>query len=60
MQHPNYNRDTEENDIALVKVSTIIRFKKGVQHANLQMNLNDEDEEVKLIVTGWSRSECKY
>lgn len=59
--HPYYAPAARKNDIALVRVAKRILFTNRMRPACLQTDLNDENIDEKLIITGWGRtsSACK-
>ncbi|OUV54713.1 MAG: hypothetical protein CBC73_04045 [Flavobacteriales bacterium TMED113] len=61
IQHPNYNSNTYNNDIALIRVSSPIQFDNNVQPVLLicdqQVELGAEDPGEMSWITGWGEDE---
>ena len=59
-EHPQYNTDTNDNDLALLKMKEPIRFDKYVRPVSIEGTpvLNDKDEPV-CYVTGWGDTHSK-
>lgn len=54
--HPNYNKVTMDNDIALIKINGIINYNTNVQPAKFPNSIeNLYDEGRMAIVSGWGR-----
>ena len=59
-EHPEYNKDTNDNDLALLKMKEPIRFNEHVGPVSIDATpvLNDKDEPV-CYVTGWGSTHSK-
>ena len=61
IQHPNYNSNTMNNDIALIRLSSPIQFDNNVQEVLLicdqQVQLGAEDPGAMSWITGWGEDE---
>ena len=61
IQHPNYNSNTMNNDIALIRLSSPIQFDNNVQPILLicdqQVQLGAEDPGEMSWITGWGEDE---
>lgn len=51
--HENYDKMSKQNDIALVRLKTFVRFTNLIRPACLQQQSNNE--EAKALATGWGR-----
>lgn len=51
ISHENYNRETKENDIALIKLKQQVVFNKSIRPACLQQS--ETISKSKAIATGW-------
>lgn len=64
IKHPKFVPSEKKNDIALVRVTKRIWFTDNIRPACLNIELNDENPNVQLIVTGWgltsTQCKCKF
>ena len=57
ISHPNYDRLTEDNDIAILKLEQPLFFDENVKPANLpDESFKPEEDGKKAIVSGWGRT----
>jgi len=57
--HPNYNTETNQNDIALLKLSTPLRFDSFVQSACLPKSKSLYAPGTEAIISGWGEIDPK-
>ena len=59
-QHPDYNKDTNDNDLALLKTVKPIQFDGNVKSLSVEGTpVLDEDGKPTCYVTGWGSTHSK-
>ena len=59
-QHPDYNSDTNDNDLALLKMKEPIEFNENVGPLAIEGTpVVDDDGKLSCYVTGWGSTHSK-
>ena len=55
--HPNYNADTYDSDIAVIKLSHPVTFTDHVRPACLAESVNETSAYTRCLISGWGNTE---
>lgn len=58
IRHEGYSSYNKKNDIALLKISKKMEFTPHVRPACLETNLDDQDTNIELYVSGWGTTKA--